>query len=296
MAMAIVLLLNLKVAKSQAILNADFESWQAVTSYEDPTSWMTSNAASSQVVGLPTVLKSTTANSGQYAAQLQTAGTALHFPGVITNGVITSPGVGQITFSGGTPWTTRSQNLTGYFQYTAGGGADSALVTAILFHRNGANRDTIAVGRKGLGAQATYAQFTLNFNYHDWSSTMPDSVLIIVQSSKNILSAQTGTVLLIDDIALHGNVAGINNTVITKPSVAIYPNPASSVVRFSFKGMNNASTLNIYDLLGKKIKSITIDGSVLNLETEDMDNGMYFYQVSDLNNAVLSTGKFSIKK
>lgn len=294
-AFAVTLLLTVK-SFSQTIPNAGFENWTQVTSYFEPNGWMTGNQGSTGLGLGAGVNRSADFYAGDSAMELKSVGSAFNFPGVAVSGTLASAGLGAVTFGGGFTWASRSQKLSGYYKYIAGNGVDSALVKVILFKRNGASRDTIAVATKGLGGAATYTQFDAVFVYKDFS-TNPDSALIIIQSSKNLIAAQAGSIMLVDDLAFSGSVpASINTVSLPNVNISAFPNPANESINFSISNIKNVKTLNIYDILGKKVKSIEITSAQLTVSTEDLNNSLYFYQVADRNNNIISTGKFSVKK
>lgn len=281
---------------AQTIPNYGFENWTVVSSYSDPDGWMTGNQGSSGLGLGAGVNESSDFYAGASAMELKSVGTTFNFPGVAVSGTLTSTGLGNVTFGGGFNWTTRSQKLSGYYKYTAGNGIDSALVKVILFKRNGSSRDTIAVATKGLSGASAYTLFDAIFVYQDFS-TNPDSALIIIQSSKNLLAAQAGSVLLVDELSFSGSVAAsIKNVSLVNVEISAYPNPANEQINFSISNISNVKSLNVFDILGKKVKSIEITSAQLSVSTEGLNNSLYFYQIADRNNNVISTGKFSVKK
>ena len=48
--------------------------------------------------------------------------------------------------------------------------------------------------------------------------------------------------------------------------------------------------------LGKKVKNVEITSAQTSVSTEGLNNSLYFYQIADRNNFIISTGKFSVKK
>ncbi len=294
-AIAVTFLINVK-SFAQIIPNSGFENWTVVTSYSEPDGWMSGNQGSTGLGLGAGVNESSDSYAGTSAMELKSVGTAFNFPGLAVSGTLTSTGLGSVTFGGGFSWATRSQKLSGYYKYTAGNGIDSALVKVILFKRNGANRDTIAVATKGLGGSTSYILFDAMFVYKDFS-TNPDSALIIIQASKNLLAAQAGSIMLVDDLFFTGSVpAGVNNVSLVNITISSYPNPATEQINFSISNISNVKTLNVFDILGKKVKSIEITSGQFAVSTEGLNNSLYFYQVADKNNNVISTGKFSVKK
>ncbi len=295
--LAVVLIIASVKSFAQIIPNTGFEAWSTVASYENPDFWQTGNAGSVQLGGTPTVIKSTDSNGGQFSAQLQTSTTTagFNFPGIAACGNINVVGIGNVSFTGGFPCNVRYAALTGYYKYTSGNGIDKAVVTAFLFKRNGAVRDTVAIATKTFTQDTTWGMFVDSFVYKSGTMT-PDSALIIITSSENLGFAQLGSVLNVDDLLLTGVIAGVKNVLPEIVNINVYPNPATETVNFSISNIKNAKTLSIYDILGKKIKTVEIVSALISVSTEGLNNSLYFYQLADSNNQIISTGKFSVKK
>jgi hypothetical protein len=82
----------------------------------------------------------------------------------------------------------------------------------------------------------------------------------------------------------------------TISSFDIYPNPASDFVYLSIEGSENFNAnFEIYDLLGQLVLSQTINSSTLQISTEILGNGIYYYKLSETNN-IISEGKLVITK
>ena len=299
---ALISLVMLNISNLLAqIPNGDLEGWTTVTSYEDPTlGWTTDNAYCLQIGGTAAVNKSTVFHDGQYSMSLSTCdGSFYDLPGIAACGNI-NVALGPpmvISYTGGFPCTVRYANFQGWYQYTGGQPTDSGQFIAILFKRNGAVRDTVAIAYHIHGAAASWTNFNDNFVYLQGNMT-PDSAVVAFISSKIITAAPLGTTMLVDEIAFGGTVplgVGINEVKPNSFSVSTSPNPANNSVQFNFSD-NSAQMLNIYDILGKKVKSVEVSSAQLSVSVNEMNNGMYFYQVANKNNTILSTGKFSVKK
>ncbi len=78
--------------------------------------------------------------------------------------------------------------------------------------------------------------------------------------------------------------------------VKVFPNPFNSISTFSFVyDLSSEKELSLYDMLGKKIKTIRIpkgENSV-SLTSEGMNEGMYFYKLSN-SGKTIATGKFIV--
>jgi hypothetical protein len=72
--------------------------------------------------------------------------------------------------------------------------------------------------------------------------------------------------------------------------VSIYPNPFNSQATIDFGEEQNESVIEIYDVLGKQIKSQFFTGRRLILEKENLHDGIYFVKITDkLKNTTIKT-------
>ncbi|MDD3740101.1 MAG: choice-of-anchor J domain-containing protein [Bacteroidales bacterium] len=77
--------------------------------------------------------------------------------------------------------------------------------------------------------------------------------------------------------------------------VVVYPNPFSSSVTFNIKGSNDLVTIEIYDLLGRKVRSLEsnyIENVVM--QRENLNSGVYTYQIS-AESEIIGCGKLLVK-
>ena len=74
--------------------------------------------------------------------------------------------------------------------------------------------------------------------------------------------------------------------------VVISPNPANEMVTFSLGGIENFNgmSINIFDMLGKKVSSISQVGPKNSLNVSDFKNGMYFISIMK-NGSLIKTSK-----
>ncbi len=95
-----------------------------------------------------------------------------------------------------------------------------------------------------------------------------------------VLTSDHGNNLYIDDVNI-SNTAGIDETI--SGTFAVYPNPASHVVNIKVPANINADlTVDIHDMMGRKVKSVAFaEGTqVLTLETSDLTAGNYLINIS----------------
>lgn len=98
----------------------------------------------------------------------------------------------------------------------------------------------------------------------------------------------------------HHYVATENNTVITdEPKIVCYPNPAKENISFFYNLEDDfrSGTIEIYNTLGQKIKSIGVDASSMTstINIAEIPNGLYFYSLV-INDVTIANYKFVISK
>ncbi len=79
---------------------------------------------------------------------------------------------------------------------------------------------------------------------------------------------------------------GISSDLTIAKSLNIYPNPAQNTVNVVMDEHSTA-TINIYDMVGRKVKEITTNSKVTTINIEDLEKGIYMI-VGEQNNTVRS--------
>ena len=77
---------------------------------------------------------------------------------------------------------------------------------------------------------------------------------------------------------------------IAKETYHIYPNPVNDLL--TIVG-NNIKQVDVYNTMGQLLKSVVCEDSMVNINVEDLQNGMYIVNVID-NNDVVSSRKISV--
>ena len=78
-------------------------------------------------------------------------------------------------------------------------------------------------------------------------------------------------------------VTGINNLMVSDENILIAPNPFNSQTTITFTQEQKNITIKIIDLLGKEIKTTNFTGKQLLIEKEEMNEGIYFVQIIEIN-------------
>ncbi|WP_460504114.1 hypothetical protein, partial [Hymenobacter agri] len=195
-------------AQTASFANSNFESWAQRSGVEAPTNWQTTDDIVELVLGLRiptgTVVKSTSAHGGAFAAQLQTQllGGQSQIPGEIILG--TSFHGGSDDLPGGQPYAARPASLQFYYQLSGNNLAnDSAAAIVQLVRRVNGTSVVIAQSEQYFTTATTgsYALATMPLQY--LSTLTPDTVVMAITSaaSGTILG---GTTMLVDDMAFVG--------------------------------------------------------------------------------------------
>ena len=286
-------------ANAQQITNAGFETWASTSGGPSaPTSWGTLDQAVDGLVG-PTsfVTKSTSPNSGSFAAQVATQTTPLGtLPGALVYGAISLVNLSSVKITG-QPYTSNPTSVTYYVKGTVIAG-DSAPSIVLLTKWNTAlaKRDTIAAGYDFVNnsiSSATYTARTFPIYYQ--GAGAPDTIMYIISSSVHTSSVTPGTSITVDDISFSGNVAGITSVRQAQNNTVAYPNPAVNQITLTSSN-EKAKFASVYDLTGRMISKHELLNKAVTVDLNTFQNGMYIYMITDESNHTLNTSKFSVSK
>ena len=104
-----------------------------------------------------------------------------------------------------------------------------------------------------------------------------------------------GSIYGIDWLKATPNPLGIDQTFAEEKEVVLYPNPALNNITIATKLINN-SRIKIYDVTGKLVASEQFNKASITLSVSDFNNGLYFYNINDVNRNVLYANKFVVAK
>ncbi|MES2395210.1 MAG: T9SS type A sorting domain-containing protein [Bacteroidota bacterium] len=284
---------------STAQPNGGFENWTTEASYEIPDGWATLNFLSLLSPPNPvSVFKAIgiDKHSGNYAMKVVTIGVTNNpNPGLIgdtAGGVFT----GRITLSPfsygyGFPYTGRPEKLE-FWAKSNPVGSDSASALVALFNNNGTIRDTVALGKMVIPPTSEYQLFHMDLTYY--STGIPDTASIAFGASKYKSHAEIGSTLFIDDVAFTGWV-GVEEKNIYTNKVKVFPNPAHGNLTITTE-IEEAQNLKISDVSGKMVGRFKIQNYITSINTSLYTEGLYFYEIVDKKEKVLTKGKFGVVK
>lgn len=278
--------------------NASFEDWETLNgsignTYSEPLSWNTGNECS-ELINELAVTQSSDAYDGSSSARLETRSA---FGGTIKiNGIITTASLICLASSGGqeggSAYTAEiPDSIVGYFKYTPANN-DSAY-SQIMFLANN-DMDTISYTR--VNFTETVSQWT-RFSAPITPATggqTPEKLSLFFSSSWGDGAqgeAEIGSVFFIDAVEFvsvpasvneHYNAAGWN----------VYPNPAVNHV--TIEGNEGNAVMEVLDITGKQVKYVSLADFRTDVDVSELENGIYLYQISDLDGNIMRTGKLLV--
>jgi len=142
-----------------------------------------------------------------------------------------------------------------------------------------------------IGAGVTHEN-DFSGHYNPWSNPGESSISYVFYDANNVNDS------VMVNVIFTTATNGYEDNLITEFSISDpYPNPASSYVKFDYDFANvGNSSLRIYSLVGSLVReiSITNNSGSLQVNTIDLEEGFYFYRLSN-GAAELKTGKFVVK-
>ncbi len=260
-------------AQNDSIVNASFENWHT-TPFNEPNNWYTLNTLTD--VGAPeTTVKVTDAHSGLAAVKLESKASPFNdIPGVLASGPILDGGNNPNFQNVKIRFKSKPFRFKFYYKSMPVNG-DSCAAIMVLTKWNGAKTDTIAWA--GFYQTQTITVYTLadvQFNY--LLSSTPDSASIIFTSSKDAFHPKIGSIFIVDDVSVSYTNAGVQ-TIQQENNISVDPNPANDEVTIHSEV---PCQLTITDITGKEIVGQHITSNNEKLNTDFLQNGLYFFKLS----------------
>lgn len=281
------------ISYGQSLINENFESWIDNTAFIDPEGWITLNDLSPEY-GIPyTVLKSTEAMEGQYAAQMESRTFKIDtytdtLPGVLFYGSNIFAGINY-------PWTKRIKKISFNYKYKPNG-IDSGAFYFVVGYKN---KQTGKYVQNGVAyflftkkvESYTKVELPVYYNSNNKCDTVVIAFMNSIESRKN--RHKPGTILLIDDIDTEWEdfpPMSIMNE--PETTFGIYPNPASDIIYI--KGLtSNNYTAKIMDVTGKTVLTENLIDDSINIEK--LKPGLYHLYIQSFD-GLYSGSTYFIKK
>ncbi|GAL84500.1 hypothetical protein MYP_1728 [Sporocytophaga myxococcoides] len=297
------LLLFAVVPSFAQIENSGFENWEINSNgVELPSGW-SSEFTPVSTSDLP-VKKDQSSYSGSYAVTLKNILEERQSGGVVT----TYANVGTLFLGSfdrndyklpGQSINEIPAAITGYYKFSQGATQDSdnydtATVEVVLAKWNPSAEVFDILVRRTLKIYETkieYTKFTINLDYE--GNIIPDKLSIIF-STAQAGQISDGTSLTIDDLS-YSTVTSVSTPISSLFTGKAYPNPATDEVKF-IDLPEESSSIMVKDISGRVVKKLSLTSDNIDLDTTDLNSGMYLYTVLGRGENVLYTGKFAIKK
>lgn len=291
---------NSSVAQD-TIPNAGFEDWTGAA-VDQPVGWGTANNIHIQLNGCvtkataPADIHSGSSGITLNTVQVSSGGQVWRVAGTAVSG-------GQINqtypfITGGIPYTLKPTHLNGYAKYLPQQspellegnpvGIDQSNVEVYLFRWNGSSRDTLGYGQWS-PSSATFSKFTVDIIYDSLLSGTPDTMQIIMASSRGVETA-TGSMLFVDSLSVDTipGIVGIDELAEKLFDLGQNaPNPFTENTEITFSStINETIQFTVIDVLGREVYSIEINAAIGENKISfngRLDAGTYFYSVSNDN-------------
>ena len=242
-----------------AIPNGAFENWDSLT-YRSPVGWEISGDS---------IFRTTDRFAGSYAIKMKTQdnGGGNVNPAYMTSGHNTNNGP-----TGGQPFSSTVDTLTGYYKYNAVGN-DSAVCFISLTHLG-----TIVGGNSVfLPPAATYTLFKVPIS----AGSAPDTMRIDFLSSK-FNGGSIGSTLYLDRLILRSVLVDVSNiSGASTNAISSYPNPAADVLNIEF-GKSPVADFDfmIYNISGSLVKQehVALNNDKYQFDIADLSPGTYFFE------------------
>jgi hypothetical protein len=277
------LLIAINTLGQQQILNSGFESW--TSNIPDQYACILGTDTSSN----PTVIKSTDAHSGQYAARLQNQ---LVFGSFVQQSFMfygSWKDIGGGSSIGvGTPFQSRPLRMKVWYKYNKTS-LDSGNIYIYLSKWTGTMSQLIGTADLYIPSSVlSYTQATLNINY--FSSATPDSIQVSFAATNRYNDVSAGTWLIVDDITLEYFPAAV--TPLSRNLISLYPNPCTDKVHLAFQHSDEYE-ISITDMTGKTVLTKTVKGATAEMDMSGLTAGIYFMKLVTVNNAEQDVFRFS---
>lgn len=143
-----------------------------------------------------------------------------------------------------------------------------------------------------INAGETYSKFDLLYSYDNTNES--DVLVHFVDTANSIAEVFTGF-----EVKYNGEVALPAVERVIPLSLSAYPNPATSysIIKYSVPTKYNSAKVVVRNMLGSVVKTINVKGGTtgkINLNTTDLNNGVYFYSII-ADGSVLSAKKLVVK-
>lgn len=271
----LVLFAALFIKANAQIPNFGFESWYSYASALEPTSWSSSNLY--DTIGTYYAITRSTDHcppmSGLYSIRLESNNLMLpswHAYGIAWTGSNSDPSKPSFSLNG-----THPVSFCGYYKYFPQN-SDTVFIALKLF-LNGVAVDSVK--KSDTMPAHNWTPFAISIPaYAD-----ADSATVIIASynaAKKSNKPHGNSVLLVDNLTFDILWTSTGDIKDKSSAFALYPNPASGLVTVEFLKKNSSNlTLNILNMTGDRVKTLTLNKDQQVFDVSDLSAGTYFVEV-----------------
>ena len=274
----IALLAVITLKTNAQIPNGGFEEWDAFSNYLQPQHYISPNEFATG--SFHPVTQSTDhypSDIGNYSLRLENNTSLL--PSIEGFGVVLQNRSSVLTDGPGPyfPITGHPMSLTGYYKYLPQGN-DTMRILVLLF-KNG----VAIVGRAFITTDTIpdWRPFTINFP--TYSSADSCSILIASYNANGLppeFSPRGNSVLYIDNLNFDVLITSTQSQITNQDSFNLYPNPASNFIFLKTTVTNDSEkTLNIYNVIGKLVRTEKLISSQSKINIENLNAGIYMIEI-----------------
>lgn len=256
------------------IPNNGFEDWTTVGSYEDPNDWGTMNMACAGPFFSCT--KSTDhypAGVGSYSMRLENNLALTQYTGGWGMAITDSM---AYPFEPAFPLNGQPTSLCGYYKFLSQNN-DSVWFKIIFFNQGNIVHD------EGFAAPSATSWTSFNFPFSTYPTADSATILISAFLPSGPTDGPNGnSVLYIDNLSFDNLISRVVAQPVTKtPRFIVGPIPATSNIILNVDYTNSGSvTLNIYNLLGDKVKTEILKDNQKQINIEDLEEGVYLVEIN----------------
>lgn len=124
---------------------------------------------------------------------------------------------------------------------------------------------------------------------YSWTGVGSGSSVVVTPTATTVYTV-TGSNTGCDASATINQVVsactGIDNTLMNSNGINLFPNPTQSNITVVVSNMTGPMWLEVYDAIGKKIITKSLNANNTTLSLSDLESGIYVYKINDVNGAV----------
>jgi hypothetical protein len=167
----------------------------------------------------------------------------------------------------------RPASLYLYYKCSSFGG--DTITNMVYFYKSG-----VVIGKGVFETTATVPTWTpLEIPINYTTLDVPDSATIFLMTGIYIQHSTKST-LYVDNLSFSGFVTSVPEKISENIIFNLYPNPANDAfIIKNIKTDTKGLILNIYDITGAKVKSVTMKQNQQKINIGDLNNGIYVVEI-----------------